>query len=506
VAETKFRLLVEQLPAITYMADFGPDGRWFYVSPQIEAILGFTPNEWMADRGLWYSRLHPDDAAKAVELEENCRRTGEPLMAEYRLMARDGTYRWFSDLGSVVSDGVTGARSIQGVMLDITEKRQLEAQLRQSQKMEAVGQLAGGIAHDFNNILMVVRGHTDLLLNNAADKPLENVAQIQKAADRAAALTKQLLAFSRMQILQAEVLDLNAVVTDMATMLPRVINSNIHLKVDLDPALARVRADVVQIEQVLLNLAVNARDAMSQGGTLTIRTMNATLSPGNPQRLPVTTTGTYVALVVADTGAGMDAETQARIFEPFFTTKAKGRGTGLGLATVYGIVKQSGGFIAVDSAVGRGTTFTVYLPQVEAPMKTESTTEKSAKVQHGAETILVVDDETGIRELAAEYLQRCGYTVLAAGDGAEAEEIAKRHSGPIHLLLTDTVMPKMGGHELVRAMTALRPQVKVIYMSGYLEFNASSHIQSGDGANYLQKPFELSALATKVRSALESNR
>jgi two-component system cell cycle sensor histidine kinase/response regulator CckA len=504
-AETKFRLLVEQLPAITYMADFGQDGRWHYVSPQIEAILGFTKAEWMADPGFWFSRLHPEDAAKAIEQEESCRMTGEPLAAEYRLKARDGTYRWFSDLGRVVVDATTGARSIQGVMLDITDKRQLEAQLRQSQKMEAIGQLAGGIAHDFNNILMVVRGHTDLLLNNATEKPLENVAQIQKAADRAAALTKQLLAFSRMQILQPEVLDLNAVVTDMSTMLPRLISSNIHLKVELEPALARVRADAVQIEQVLLNLAVNARDAMPKGGTLTVRTQNTTLEPGNPQRLPVTAPGKYVALIVIDSGGGMDAETQARIFEPFFTTKAKGRGTGLGLATVYGIVKQSEGFIAVESTLGKGTTFTVYLPPVDAPARIQAAPEKAAKPQHGAETILVVDDEMGIRELATEYLQRCGYTVLAAGDGEEAKDIAQHHVGPIHLLLTDTMMPKMGGHELVRAMTALRPEVKVIYMSGYLEFNASTHIQSGEGAHYLQKPFELSALANKVRTALESN-
>ncbi len=505
LAETKFRLLVEQLPAVTYRADFGMNGRWHYVSPQIEAILGYTTAEWTADSGLWYSCLHPDDAAKAIELEERSRATGVPLASEYRLRARDGSYRWFTDLARVVRGAAGAADLMQGVMLDITEKKQLEAQLRQSQKMEAVGQLAGGIAHDFNNILMVVRGHTDLLLNNATERPLENVAQIQKAVDRAASLTKQLLAFSRMQILQPEVLDLNAIVGDMALMLPRLISSNIHLKVETDPALARVRADAVQIEQVLLNLAVNARDAMPNGGSLTIRTENTTLAPGNPQRLPVTETGTYVALIVVDTGAGMDAETQARIFEPFFTTKAKGRGTGLGLATVYGIVKQSGGFIAVDSARGKGTTFTVYLPQVSGPIKTEAPVEKKSKPQRGAETILVVDDETGIRELASEYLQRCGYTVLAAGDGAEAKEIAERHSGPIHLLLTDTVMPKMGGRELVRAMSELRPDVKVIYMSGYLEFNASTHIQSGEGAIYLQKPFELSALADTVRSALNAN-
>ncbi len=502
-AETRFRLLVEQLPAITYMAGFGADGKWSYVSPQIEAILGFTPAEWMADPKLWFQRLHPEDAGRVIGLEEKSRASGQPYSAEYRLQARDGKYHWFTDIATVVRDA-NGIESLQGVITDVTQTKTLEAQFRQVQKMEAVGQLAGGIAHDFNNLLMVIRGHTDLLLNSGGGQPRENIVQIQKAADRAAALTRQLLAFSRMQVLQPEVLDLNRVVADMASMIERLFGSNIEFIFSTDPELGRVRADAGQLEQVLLNLAVNARDAMPGGGCLRIRTENVTFAPGDPRPLPAIGDGEYAALIVRDTGEGMDAETQARIFEPFFTTKEKGRGTGLGLATVYGIVKQSGGFIFVDSAPGQGAAFTIYLPRVNDVVSVAKTEQLPEVARHGAETILVVDDENGIRGLAAEYLEGCGYTVLTAGGGVEARDMIAKYGGPVHLLLTDTVMPRMTGHELVQSVLALRPEIKVIYMSGYLEFNASAQIQSGDGALYIQKPFSLDALGKIVRSALES--
>jgi len=502
-AETRFRLLVEQLPAITYMAGFGADGEWSYVSPQIEAILGFTPTEWMADPKLWFQRLHPEDAGRVIGLEEKSRASGQPYSAEYRLQARDGKYHWFTDIATVVRDA-NGVESLQGVITDVTQTKMLEAQFRQAQKMEAVGQLAGGIAHDFNNLLMVIRGHTDLLLNSGGGQPRENIVQIQKAADRAAALTRQLLAFSRMQVLQPEVLDLNRVVADMASMIERLFGSNIEFIFSTEPELGRVRADAGQLEQVLLNLAVNARDAMPGGGCLRIRTENVSFAPGDPRPLPAIGDGEYAALIVRDTGEGMDAETQARIFEPFFTTKEKGRGTGLGLATVYGIVKQSGGFIFVDSAPGQGAAFTIYLPRVNDVESVAKTEQLPEVARHGAETILVVDDENGIRDLAAEYLEGCGYTVLTASGGIEAGELIARYGGPIHLLLTDTVMPRMTGHELVRAVLAVRPEIKVIYMSGYLEFNASAQIQSGDGALYIQKPFSLDALGKIVRSAIES--
>jgi PAS domain S-box-containing protein len=507
-AETRFRRLVEQLPAITYIAGFGPAGRWTYVSPQVEVILGFTPEEWMSDPGLWFSRLHPDDAKKTLDREAECLQSGEPYAAEYRLRARDGTYHWFSDLGTMIQGAGGTVDCMQGVLMEITEQKQLEAQLRQSSKMEAVGRLAGGIAHDFNNILMVVRGHTELLLDGAAKTPRDNIGQIQKSVDRASALTRQLLAFSRMQVLQADILDVNALVAEVAQMILRLIGSNIRLVLETDPRLGKVRADAGQIELVLLNLAVNARDAMLDGGALTLRTENVELKPGDNPQFPNTAQGRFVLLSVKDTGQGMSSDTQAHIFEPFFTTKERGRGTGLGLATVYGIVKQSGGYISVDSAPGEGSRFRIYLPYVETPAPKLALPETSSAPTgpaKGSETILVVDDESGIRELAANYLERCGYNVLAASDGAEARDISEKHSGPIHLLLTDTVMPRMSGHDLVRSMAACHPETKVIYMSGYLEFHASSHLQKNDGAIYLQKPFALDTLAQKIRNALDSN-
>jgi two-component system cell cycle sensor histidine kinase/response regulator CckA len=498
-AEAKFRLLVEQLPAITYRAEFGVNGRWLYVSPQIKNLLGFTPEEWMSDPKIWFSRIHPDDAARVKESEERAIATGSPFEAEYRLKARDDSYRWFSDLASVVQDD-GGPPCMQGVMMDITERKLLEAQLRQSQKMEAIGQLAGGIAHDFNNLLMVIRGHADML-STVVQKPEANVQPILKAADRAAALIKQLLAFSRMQVLQLQTMDLNDVVTELGDILPRIFSNNIETLIKLEPHLGKVRADAVQVEQVILNLAVNARDAMPDGGKLVIRTANVVTGPEDRARIPAPLPGNYVALIISDTGSGMSPEVQARIFEPFFTTKEQGRGTGLGLATVYGIVKQSSGYIWVDSAPGRGTTFTVYLPQVEPPPQRAAERPTQTCASQGTETVMVVDDEESIRDLATQYLTRCGYKVLTATDGADAKRLATEHTGQIDLLLTDTMMPHMNGRELVRAIRTVRPEIKVIYMSGYLEFN-SNPLEGADGIYYLQKPFGLEALGQKIKAVL----
>ena len=499
-AEAKFRLLVEQLPAITYRAEFGVNGRWLYVSPQIKGLLGFTPEEWMRDPNIWFSRVHPDDAAKVSEAEEISMATGSGFEAEYRLKARDDTYRWFSDSATVVQD--TGGRPpcLQGVMMDITERKLLEAQLRQSQKMEAVGQLAGGIAHDFNNLLMVIRGHADML-SSVVQTPEKNVQPILKATERAASLIKQLLAFSRMQVLQLQILDLNDVVGELNNILPRIFGNNIEMTTDLEPNLGKVRADAVQVEQVILNLAVNARDAMPNGGKLSIRTTSVTTSAEDRVRIPAPIPGNYVALIISDTGSGMTLEVQARIFEPFFTTKEQGRGTGLGLATVYGIVKQSAGYIWVDSAPGKGTTFTVYLPAVQTTAERAADKPTQTCASHGMETVLVVDDEESIRDLASLYLTRCGYKVLTATDGADAKRLAEQHQGPIDLLLTDTMMPHMNGRELVRAVRGARPQIKVIYMSGYLEFNSNPR-EGADQIYYLQKPFGLEALGQKIKSVL----
>ena len=360
----------------------------------------------------------------------------------------------------------------QRVVQRTGELRESEEQLRQAQKMEAVGRLAGGVAHDFNNLLMVMRGYGELLLNRLdANDPLRrNAEEIQEAAKRATALTQQLLAFSRKQVLQPKVLELNAVVTEVEKMLRRLIGEDIELAATLDLALGRVKADPGQIEQIILNLAVNARDAMPQGGRLTLRTANVTLDQAYARQHRGARPGPHVLLAVSDTGVGMDAETQSHIFEPFFTTKDAGKGTGLGLSTVYGIVKQSGGTIWVESAPGRGTTFEIYLPLVEkAAASGELHPALPAPPPGGTETILVVEDEMSVRRLAAEFLGSNGYTVLEAQDGGEALQVCEEHRGPIHLLITDVVMPGMSGWELAVRLAGRRPEMKVIYMSGYTD-------------------------------------
>jgi len=397
-----------------------------------------------------------------------------------------------------------------GVALDITDRKQLADQLRQSQKLQAVGELAGGVAHDFNNLLMVVKGHAEMLLDRLPGVPADrqnparqNVEQIQQAAERAAALTRQLLAFSRMQVLQPRVLDLNEVVAGMIQMVSRVIGANIELAFLPGANLGRVKADPSQIEQVALNLVVNARDAMPDGGRLTIETSNVHLDRDFATQHAVVDPGPYVMLTVTDTGVGMDAATQARIFEPFFTTKEQGRGTGLGLATVYGVVKQSGGYIWVYSEVGHGTTFKVYLPMVQAPA--EKTVPEKAVSGHepGTETILFVEDEQSVRELVCEYLSARGYHVLEASDGLQALEMAAAHAGKIQLLITDVVMPKLSGRELAARLAATRPDLKVLYISGYTDDSVFRHGVLQGGMAFLQKPFNLKALAAKIREILE---
>ena len=397
-----------------------------------------------------------------------------------------------------------------GVALDITDRKNLADQLRQSQKLQAVGELAGGVAHDFNNLLMVVKGHAEMLLDRLPGASAErqsparqNVEQIQQAAERAAGLTRQLLAFSRMQVLQPRVLDLNEVVAGMIQMVSRVIGANIELAFLPGANLGRVKADPSQIEQVALNLVVNARDAMPDGGRLTIETSNVHLDRDYATEHAVVDPGDYVMLTVSDSGIGMDAATQARIFEPFFTTKSQGRGTGLGLATVYGVVKQSGGYVWVYSEVGHGTTFKVYLPMVQAPVEKKALVKPESGHEPGTETILFVEDEQSVRELVTEYLTARGYQVLDAGDGVEALEIASTHKGKIHLLITDVVMPRLSGRELAARLAATRSDLKVLYISGYTDDSVFRHGVLEGGMAFLQKPFNLKALATKIRGILD---
>jgi signal transduction histidine kinase len=414
----------------------------------------------------------------------------------YPLDARGG-----DEVAEVTDAFVRMRASLENTQL---EQKQLEERLRQAHKMEAVGRLAGGVAHDFNNLLTIIRGNSDLLKDREGADAFHQkcVDQIQKAAGRAVSMTRQLLAFSRMQVLQPRVIDLNGVVAEMGKMLPRLIGEHIEYSFSPDPNLASVKADPVQIEQVILNLAANARDAMPRGGKLSVRTENITMNEAEATKRPPMAPGRYVLLSVSDTGQGMDEATKVHIFEPFFTTKELGKGTGLGLATVYGVVKQSGGFIWVDSAPGAGTTFEIYLPQAaEAPAKAEPE-EKAAPAARGSETVLVVEDEAGVRELACQFLRVKGYTVLEADGGHAALELASRHSGTIHLLLSDMVMPKMSGGELAAQLVAVRPEIRIAFMSGYSEFSRGDLGKGFPEAPVLQKPFSPATLVEIVREAL----
>ena len=384
------------------------------------------------------------------------------------------------------------------------QKRQLEEQLRQSQKMDALGRLAGGVAHDFNNLLTVIKGNSDLMLErlNASAPEYARCQQIQKVADRAAALTRQLLAFSRRQVLQPKVLDVNELMAEMSRLLRRLVREDIEFQLLLGESLGRVKADPSQLEQVLLNLTVNACDAMPQGGRLTIETRNILVDEEYARRRSMEP-GEYVALAVSDTGEGMDAETKARIFEPFFTTKQAGKGTGLGLATVYGVVKQSGGFVWVESTPGAGATFEVYLPVAEgrAECVTEENPAMTKRRQRG--TVLVTEDEAEVRTLACEFLKAAGYQVLTAQDGEEALSIVQRLGKNVQVLLADVVMPKMGGRELAKRLERMVPDLKVVYMSGYLE-NNQEHAEALESQFFLQKPFSKDSLVRQVSEAMKN--
>jgi signal transduction histidine kinase/CheY-like chemotaxis protein len=398
------------------------------------------------------------------------------------------------------------ARMRKALKSDETQKKQLEEQLRQAQKMEAVGRLAGGVAHDFNNLLTIIKGHGDLMLEKLqpADPLQRNANQIEKAANRAASLTRQLLAFSRMQVLEPKVLDLNVLVAEMCSLLKRLVREDISFTFKAGESLGRVKADPGQIEQVIMNLTVNACDAMPTGGKLIVETRNICVEEATARNRPPLTAGDYILLSVEDTGHGMDASTKERIFEPFFTTKEMGKGTGLGLATVYGVVKQSGGCIWVDSEPGKGTRFEVYLPAVQEMQEEPSPEATPKNGAHHSGAVLIVEDEEAVRELAAEFMKSAGYKVLTASDGLEAVAVAKR-SGPIRVLVTDIVMPNMRGPELAKLLKASRKDLKIVFMSGYLEFNKGND-DFLEGSHFLQKPFSRDSLVSKVEEALKQKR
>ncbi len=414
--------------------------------------------------------------------------------------------RWFRCHVAPLLDARGDISGVVGAAVEITESRRLEAELIQSQKMECIGRLAGGIAHDFNNLLTSVLGYAELaLLKLDQDPPPRHeIESIRDSGLRAAELTRQLLAFSRKQVTQPRILDLNSIVERFSPILRRTIGEDVELRLDLSPELACVRADRGQLEQILMNLVVNSRDAMPTGGIVTIRTANCEATEEEARVRPGLKPGAFVGLSVVDTGVGMDAATQTHLFEPFFTTKELGRGTGLGLSTVYGIVKQSGGYIDVASSPGRGSRFEVLLPQVDAPADlNSSTTIPSIRDPKGVETVLLVEDEQCLLLLAGRILTGGGYTVLTARDGVEALEVCRKHSGSIHLLLTDVVMPRMGGAELAREVRSLRPPCKVLFMSGYSGDHIASHGVLGPEVMLLEKPFTADALSAKVRKALD---
>jgi PAS domain S-box-containing protein len=507
--EERYRTLVEQLPLVIYVDRLDEVSSNVYTSPQVASILGYDSAEWQDNPNLFVELLHPDDRERVLAEHARVRDGGQRLETEYRLVARDGRAVWFRD-GGIVLRGESGEpRYLQGYLLDITkekdsaeERARLEEQLRQSQRMEAVGRLAGGIAHDFNNLLTAIQGYGDLALARLAEEDdlRHELDEIRRAADRAAQLTRQLLAFGRRQMLQPVVLDLNAIVSDMESMLRRLIGEDVELVTVLEPTLGTVRADPSQLQQVLMNLVVNARDAMPRGGRLTVETWNAEITHGAMRERVALQPGDYAILSVSDTGSGMAPDVRERIFEPFFTTKEAGDGSGLGLATVYGIVKQSGGYIWVDSAPGAGTSFRIYLPMdggaVEVPVE-----RAEPAPSRGDETVLLAEDEESVRTMVRRVLEEQGYTVLAAASGREALDLAHGHTGVIDLVLTDVVMPGMDGGELVEAVRRLRPKVRSICMSGYAE--GAVRPETLGETTFLQKPFSPSALTRIVRQVLE---
>jgi two-component system cell cycle sensor histidine kinase/response regulator CckA len=394
----------------------------------------------------------------------------------------------------------------QALQAEMAEHAHTGDQLRQAQKLEAVGQLAGGIAHDFNNLLTVINGYTELQLGDSrqSETARTNLREVLAAGERAAGLTRQLLAFSRKQVLAPRILDLNAAVSETGGMLRRLIGDDVILATVMDPAIARVKVDPVQLQQVLLNLAVNARDAMPRGGKLTLETMNVFLDETYTHNHADVVPGEFVLLAVTDTGHGMDSATLARMFEPFFTTKGPGEGTGLGLATVYGIIRQSGGHIAVYSEPGRGTTFKVYFPRVEEAAEANKPHPGLTSMPRGDETILLAEDEPALRALASRVLQSCGYTVLEGKDGEHAAGVAEAHAGPIHLLVTDVVMPNLGGRQLAERLHEKRPGMKVLFLSGYTDDAVVRHGVLAEEVAFLQKPYTPFTLAEKVRQVLDT--
>ena len=511
-SESQLRAIFDE--AAVGMAVVDLHGRLVRTNRALQSMLGYTAGEL---GNMLFSQLtHPDDVAADWELFGDLV-AGERTQykVEKRYFHADGSTLWTTLNVSMVRDTEGAPCFSVGIIEDVTERKRAEEALLQSQnellqaqKMETVGRLAGGIAHDFNNLLTVITGNAQLLLAELPEESSmrEELQEINAVSVRAADLTRQLLAFSRRQMLQPRVVDLNDTVFKADRLLRRVLGEDIEFRTSLDPALGAVRADTGQLEQVLMNLAVNARDAMPSGGKLTIETRNVWLDAEYVLRHPSVLPGPYVMVAVSDSGHGMDAETQARIFDPFFTTKAPGKGTGLGLATVYGIVRQSGGHVWVYSEVGRGTSFKVYLPRADEPPTLPAEASRAAEPRGGTETVLLVEDDESVRRLSRRVLERGGYTVIEANEGAHALRLAEAHEGPIHLVITDVVMPGMSGREVAERIASVRPGAEVLFTSGYTDDAIVHHGVLDDGMAFLQKPFDPYTLLQAVRDALTRTR
>ncbi|MGQ9655682.1 MAG: PAS domain S-box protein, partial [Thermodesulfobacteriota bacterium] len=505
-SEERYRLVVENAGDVIAIVR---GDRFSFINRRATEILGYASDEFLS-RPFW-EFIHPEDRDRVLDTYSR-RKSGEETeqIYSFRVVGKGGDVRWAEI--NVVPIEYEGEPALLNFLRDITERKQaeeekalLEGQLRQAQKMEAIGRLAGGIAHDFNNLLTVIQGNAQLASMDLKEgDPLKSLVQeIVDASVKASALTGQLLAFSRRQAIEMRVLDLNGILRGIEGMLGRILGEDIELELRLQEGIGRVKADPGQVAQVVLNLAVNARDAMLRGGKLTIETANADLDEAYARRHLSVEPGPYVMLSVSDTGVGMAPEAKERVFEPFFTTKGPGEGTGLGLATVYGIVKQSRGHIWVYSELGRGTTFKIYLPRVEGPLDVGQELRPRGEIPSGSETVLVVEDDDLVRGLAVRILEGRGYKVLDAAGAEEALRVCETSGEPVDLVLTDVVMPRMSGKELVEMLQKGRPGLKALYMSGYTDNAVLRHGILEEGIEFIQKPFSVDGLARKVREVLD---
>jgi PAS domain S-box-containing protein len=501
-SERRFRGLLEHVQLAAAIFDL--HANYVFVNDYALAITGWTRDEMIGHHSTEF--LPAEQREQFVEFAESLRQTGEPShwFSERQMLTKDGKWRWLQINNVVLRDSEGRATAVASLGADVTEHRALQEQYLQSQKLESLGTLAGGVAHDFNNLLTVINGYSDIVLDSLGEQDAvrPKIDQIRKAGARAAELTQQLLAFSRRQISQPRPLDLNRMIDESAAMFRTLLGEDIELTIDLGESLGQVLADSGQIHRVFMNLLANARDAMPDGGKLAIRTMSVAISAGSLAEHPEVIPGPYVLLVVSDTGMGIDEQTRVHLFEPFFTTKGPGKGTGLGLPTVYGIVKQSGGWIWVSSEVSKGTTFTIYLPRIEAEAATAAEKPPAAAKGGNNQTVLVVEDQDAVRRLAASILKSAGYRVLSAADGSEALALEAQHHGPINLALTDVVLPGMTGKQLADRLKVVRPEIKVLFTSGYpRDVIADRGVVDRDVA-YLAKPYSPEELAAKVREVL----